>query len=78
MFAVLARLKKYNLENYNSVRPIIFVEAKDPDEACYKATHRLTNILLKKDHSIESIEFIKDIINDVRILKIECANEKKL
>jgi hypothetical protein len=51
MIAVIARLKKFSLEEYNSSQPIVFIEARDPDGACYYATHRLTNILLKKDHS---------------------------
>ena len=40
---VMSRLKKYTLEDYNSSTPIIFVEAKDPDDACYKAMHKLAS-----------------------------------
>jgi hypothetical protein len=72
MIAVIARLKKFSLEEYNSSQPIVFIEARDPDGACYYATHRLTNILLKKDHSIENINFVKEIMHDVRIIKVEC------
>ena len=44
---VIPRLKKYELEDYNSSTPIIFVEAKDPDDACYKAMHKLAQKILK-------------------------------
>jgi hypothetical protein len=78
MVSVIARLKTYELGNYNSSTPVVFVEANDPDGACYRATHDLAKILLKKDHSIDSINFIKEIMHDVRIIKIECPNEKEL
>ena len=68
---VISRLKEYNLDDYNSSTPIIFVEAKDPDDACYKAMHKLAFKILKSDHSIETLNFIKDIFNDIRIIKIE-------
>ena len=68
---VISRLKEYNLDDYNSSTPIIFVEAKDPDDACYKAMHKLDIKILKSDHSIETLNFIKDIFNDIRIIKIE-------
>tara|TARA_Y100000592_G_scaffold47847_1_gene75941 strand:- start:17486 stop:17734 length:249 start_codon:yes stop_codon:yes gene_type:complete len=68
---VMARLKKYTLEDYNSSTPIIFVEAKDPDDACYKAMHKLASKILKTDHSIETLNFVKDIFHDIRIIKIE-------
>lgn len=68
---VISRLKEYNLDDYNSSTPIIFVEAKDPDDACYKAMHKLAIKILKSDHSIETLNFIKDIFNDIRIIKIE-------
>tara|TARA_B100002019_G_scaffold227060_1_gene200166 strand:+ start:3988 stop:4251 length:264 start_codon:yes stop_codon:yes gene_type:complete len=78
MTNVIARLKRFDLGTYNSAAPVIFVEAEDPDGACYKAYHKLNLKLLKKDHSVESIEFVKGIMNDIRIVKVEAANEKKL
>ena len=68
---VMPRLKKYSLDTYNSSTPIIFVEAEDPDDACFIATHKLASKLLRKDHSVESIEFVKEILEDVRIIKVE-------
>lgn len=68
---VMSRLKKYRLEDYNSSTPIIFVEAKDPDDACYQAMHKLASKIIRSDHSVETLNFVKDILNDVRIIKIE-------
>ena len=68
---VMPRLKKYELEDYNSSTPIIFVEAENPDDACYKAMHKLAGKILRSDHSIETLNFIKDIFHDIRIIKIE-------
>jgi len=68
---VMPRLKKYKLEDYNSSTPIIFVEAENPDDACYKAMHKLAGKILRSDHSIETLNFIKDIFHDIRIVKIE-------
>ncbi len=68
---VMPRVKKYELEDYNSSTPIIFVEAEDPDDACYKAMHKLAQKILKFDHSVETLNFIKDIFHDIRIIKIE-------
>lgn len=78
MTLVIARLKQYELDQYNSAQPVVFVEADDPDGACYQATHDLAKILLKKDHSIESINFVKEIMHDIRVIKIECPNEEEL
>ena len=39
MMGVIARLKRFNLEKYNSPCPVIFVEASDPDGACFAALH---------------------------------------
>lgn len=70
MQLVVSRLKKFDLKQYNSERPIIFVEANDPDEACYRAIYNLTSIILKQDNSKETLELMKDIIHDIRVIKI--------
>jgi hypothetical protein len=67
---VISRLKKFDLKQYNSERPIIFVEAKDPDEACYRAIYNLTSIILKQDSSKATIELLKEVMYDVRVIKI--------
>lgn len=67
---VIARLKKFNLKEYNSEYPIIFVEANDPDGACYRAIYNLTSIILKQDSSRETVDLLKDVLNDIRVIKI--------
>lgn len=68
---VMPRLKQYDLGDYNNSTPIIFVEAEDPDDACFQATHKLASRILRKDHSVETLNFIKDLMHDIRIIKIE-------
>lgn len=68
---VMAKIKHYNLKEYKHMNPIIFVEAKDPDEACYKATNMFMSIILDQDNSIETIGFLKDLLHDIRVIKIE-------
>ena len=36
MTLILPRLKKFRLKEFNTANPIIFVEANDPDGACYE------------------------------------------
>jgi len=67
---IISRLKKFDLKQYNSERPIIFVEAKDPDEACYRAIYNLTSIILKQDDSKATIDLLKEILYDLRVIKI--------
>ena len=78
MTLILPRLKKYRLQEFNSQFPIIFIEAEDPDDACYKCSCKFTEILLKQDYSKENAEFIKNISYELRILKVYNKDEKKL
>lgn len=66
----ISRLRKFDLKQYNSERPIIFVEATDPDGACFRAIYNLTSIILKQDSSKETIELLKEVLNDIRVIKI--------
>lgn len=72
MTYVLGRLKKFNLKQYNSQFPIIFVDANDPDEACYIAIYQLAAILIQQEPTYENAILIKDLIYDIRILKVRC------
>ena len=57
---VISRLKKFDLHEYNTERPIIFVEAKSPDDACHQAYYRLATVI-----------FIEDILLDISITKVD-------
>lgn len=74
---VLARLKKFNLKEYNSETPIIFIQASDPDEACYRAICNLAAILFKQDDSLENIKSFNDLKHDIFILKVEIPSDEK-
>lgn len=78
MTIVLSRLKKFNLYEFNSASPHIFVEANDPDDACYQAYCKFSEILLKQDESMETAVLIKEVFHDMRILKVYCKDEKRL
>jgi len=78
MSLVLPRLKRFNLGLFNYTYPIIFIDADNPDDACYLAYCKFSETLLKQDESTETALFIKDIINDIRIRKVFCKDETKL
>jgi hypothetical protein len=65
---VISRLKKYRLYEYNYNAPIIFVEADDPDGACFKATHQLFKLILGQDDSAEARLLCKEIKKDIRVM----------
>ena len=75
---VIARLKKFRLGEFNSNSPLIFIEASNPDEACYLTNCKFVETILKQDDSKETAILIKDIMHDVRITKVYCKDEKKL
>jgi hypothetical protein len=70
LLLVMGRLAKFNLGEYNSPYPTIFVEAKDPDEACYNALYKLVEIILKQDDSKKTSELVKDLVHDIRVKKV--------
>ena len=68
---VMSRLKKFRLGEYSSNFPTIFVDARDPDEACHLAYFKLVEIILKQDASPEASALAKDILYDITIRKIQ-------
>lgn len=74
----ISRLKSFYLFEYNSENPTVFVEAADPDDACYKAVHNLATIVFKQNGSQETIELFNDVKYDIRVTKVVTPNEKKL
>lgn len=67
----LPRLKSFNLKEYAAERPIIFVEAKNPDDACYKAMNGLMSHILSQDDSLESKLLCRSLIHDIRVMRIQ-------
>jgi len=67
---VMSRLKRFRLSEYSDPFPTIFVEARDPDEACHLAYYRLVEILLKQDSSKKTSLLAKEILYDITIRDI--------
>ncbi len=68
MVLVMSRLKHIDLREFNSENPTIFVDGKDPDEACYKAMHKLAQTIIKQDKN--AVKIMTELFNDVRIKKV--------
>ena len=51
--------------------PTIFVDAEDPDGACHSAYYGLVEIVLKQDSTKETSKLMKELLLDIRILKVE-------
>jgi hypothetical protein len=77
MTLVLARLKKFRLGEFNSQSPILFIEADDPDDACYFAFCKFSEMLLKQDESVKTAQLVKSLQSDIRITKVFCKDEQK-
>ena len=67
---VISRLKHFELHDYNSEKPILFVEAKSPDDACHKAYFKLVALILKQEHTKETILLTNEILHDISITKV--------
>ena len=69
---VITRLKGFKLREYNSAFPIVFVEAKSPDDACFKSVYILIQGILRQDNSIETRLLCRRIKEDIRVIKVSC------
>lgn len=78
MALVLPRLKRFKLGEFNSASPTLFIEADDPDGACYSAFCRFSEMLLRQDESLETAQLCKNLQHDIRVVKVFCKDEKKL
>jgi len=72
MESVLGRLKQVRLHQYSDTKAIIFVAGSDPDDATHKAYTGLSALIMKsKPKGEKTLAFISDILNDVRVTRIE-------
>lgn len=76
MTLVLGELvkKKIKLGKFNSKDPIIFTEANNPDGACFNVHTKLSDLILSQQPENtmrESVEYVQDVMNDVRVTRIE-------
>lgn len=70
MALILPRLKKFRLEDFNSLTAIIFVESKSADDACGIAWDQFAGIILKQDASTETSLLLKEIKDDFVVKKV--------
>lgn len=73
MALILSALKKFRLYEYNHEEAILFIEAHNPDEACYKAYFKLSEIVLKQNDSVETAQLLDELQNDFVIKKVWVA-----
>jgi hypothetical protein len=78
MTLVMGRLKSFHLKEFNSEYPTVFVEANDPDDACYFTICKFSEVVLKQNESPETAKLLRDVIQDIRIKKAYCKDEKRL
>lgn len=67
---VFSRIKHLFLKAYNSPFPTIFVNAQNPDEACFEVLNDLIKIIMKQNPSIEMRIVCREIRRKSRIDKI--------
>jgi hypothetical protein len=70
---VVSRLKNFELKEFNSPFPLVFVEANNADEACHLAYFKFASVILNQDSSFETAELVSDILLDVSIKKATVA-----
>jgi hypothetical protein len=66
---IMTRLKRYTLAEYNTEYPIVFIEANDPDDACYKAKYNLIRKIIHQDSSSEASALCAEIMHDIKVIK---------
>jgi len=65
---VLSRLKKFDLKEFNHTTPMVFIEAENPDDACFKAHYKFASLILAQEPKMA--KEMKDILHDITITKI--------
>lgn len=70
MSIILPRLKKFRLGDFNSNVAIIFVEAKNADDACGIAWDQFVAMVLKQNGSTETSLLLKDIKEDFIVKRV--------
>lgn len=64
-------LKRFLLREYSLPYSLIFIEADDPDDACYLALYKLIKLIMDQDPSIQTRILCKKLKKYIRIDKIE-------
>lgn len=69
---IIHRLKKVNLNEYNSASPIVFIIAPNPDEACNICYTSIVEKIMKskKLTDAEMLELSSDLLHEMRIKRV--------
>lgn len=67
---VFNKIKHLFLKAYNSPFPTVFVNAQNPDDACFEALNDLIKIIMKQNTSVEMRIVCREIRRKSRIDKI--------
>ena len=70
---VLEKIRHFDLDMYDAEMPLIFVEAKNPDDACFIAYCGLFKIMLDQDSSIKTKILCKQCKEDIIITQVGVA-----
>jgi hypothetical protein len=67
---IYLKLSEYKLRQYTIPFFTYFIEAEDPDDACYESILRMINLILERDDSISTRIFCRTIKKYIRFDKI--------
>lgn len=67
---IFLHLLEYKLKEYPMPYLTLFIEAEDPDDACYELVKRIMNDILRKDNSIKTRIFCRKAKKLIRFDKI--------
>ena len=65
------QIKELDLKDYNQPFMLKFIEAENPDDACYVVLHRIIQEILETETSIKSRILCRKIRRFLRIERIE-------
>jgi hypothetical protein len=67
---VFSKIRHLFLKTYNSPFPTIFVNADNPDDACFIVLNDLIKIIMKQNQSIEMRIICRKIAKESRIDRV--------
>lgn len=67
---IFLKLSEFKLRQYSIPFFTFFIEAEDPDDACYETVARMIRLILERDTSIDTRIFCRTIRRDIRFDKV--------
>lgn len=70
-------MERFGITEYTKNRCYFFIQAEDPDEACYLAINKLKDGVLKTN-SIDPVkDIVKDFDNTTKVLRVSRIKPRK-